>query len=453
MKHLTTFWLSLSLFAFSCHLDKDIDTNPCIAAPRAVFETSPSDCDLPCPVTITNTSDGLLIDSYYWYFDGVLGSTDRNPDPIVYESPGNHTIKLVIEAGECRDSTTVIVAVSNSSSFKRSLGLEASTVYGATERPDGSFHCLYFNGFVQSVIVDLLGMPDNSISLSSASLIVNKTAPYNGGFLLSGFNGNAAKVALVNADQQLVSNYTREFQFGTGSTSSTAQGVIMNTLNEVTATGYRKTAVPYRPGLVRASTTSTTSPLIGSASLDNYGGISIVQKPGGSDYFITANLLSPLGGSDAVLIESSQNGNWNNTENLSPLNFASKIIPLNGGGYAVAGRNSNTGKVYVLGRKADGTSAWQRELPFTAIGDLTNSADGQVVVCATSGNALVIAKFPASNGTTFTWQHPFTETGGGIEGVSIIRTSDGGYLVSGKYDNAGKPEFYLIKTDSAGNTQ
>ena len=461
-------WLAAaSSLLFSCHLERLTDTSPCANAPKAAFEVSQSACDLPCPITITNITESA--DSYEWNLGNGVFSTARDPGPIEYTTPGQKFIKLTIQSGECVDSVTKIVTVGSSSRFKGPLNLGLSSVipYGAVERADGKFQCLYSSSStIQSAMVDILGQPEGTpLNLGSNLMIIEQVTASNGGFLLSGSNPNstAAKVAMLDANQQLVPNFVKEFQFGS-STNSLSKGVILNNAGELTTTGYRTQATPRHPGIARvnASGSITTSLINGPASgnVDSFGGVSVAQRSDG-DYFITANFLNPVGGDIAILIWSKPDGLYQALVDLPPLNFANKIVRINDNSYVVIGRNNAaTPTWYALGLSISGFSisiSWIRDLSATAamtdVRDVTISTDNEVVICGSASSNLIVAKFPPDNGTNYTWQRPFTESGSTLSGRFITKTADGGYLISGQSSAASGTAFYLIKTDSEGRTQ
>lgn len=452
-----SFFLILSVFP-TCHLERiDSLNEDCPNPPVADFTLSTTEISLGESVTITNQSDPDAA-TYAWDFGNTETSDDFNASiTVTYNTAGTHEIVLVVtDADGCSATARETITVTNEVKFKKilDLGTTGGIPLGAVERSDKKIHCLFNqSGLIKSILIDPLNLnvPASPVTIP-ANINVNSATPHNGGFLLAGLNGNSAKVEVINADQQKT-GIEKEFQF-TGSTTSTAWGAVMNSTDEVVCTGYRKTASPIIPGLARVTTAnSITSPAISNSNLINYGGFSIVeQADAAGNYYIAANLVNPFAGAGSILISASQNGNYGAHSSLAPLTVAYKIIHVSGTTYLVIGRD-NAAKNYLVVVKQGGNQIWPMN-NLTAIGDVVISGanPNKVVICGSVSNSLYIGQINLSTGTP-EWDESYSIAGGQLYGISIAKTSDGGYLVSCQYDHDGKSDFYLLKTNSLGQAE
>lgn len=417
--------------------------------PTANFTFTNDGCIAPCTITFTNTSTNAL--SSVWDFRDGQTSPALSPSHL-FEAPGVYSVKLKVFNGTNVDSIEKNVTINGVPTFKTPLNLSALNVtpYCATERSDGKFHLLYNQSGIKSALVNTVGAVEGTPVSLPLTMAVNQTRAHNGGFLISGELSGTAKVGVLDELQAVKAN--KPFSFN--SNTSSGMGMIVNDAGELVVTGLRQSPTPLYVGFARLSGDGNSilaNPLIQPTGLENYGGISIVQRTT-NDYFITANILSPPGGKEALLLSITTTGNYNTKYPLTPLNFASKIIRTAGNSYAVIGRSS-AGLVYVLGINSNGTIAWERQLSITSISDIIFTEDAQLAVCGTKSGALYWAKFPAISGSAFTWERTASGANGSITGISIHQTADGGYLILGQYDNAGKTEPYLVKTDPSGEVK
>ncbi|MBK8556266.1 MAG: PKD domain-containing protein [Lewinellaceae bacterium] len=414
--------------------------------PTASFNVVNDGCSATCTIDFVNTSQNAT--RFEWDFgDGTALDTMTSPSH-QFQTAGTFTVQLKAYNGVLNQTTSKTVTI-KPGGFKTSLNISTQNVtpLRIAERNDGTLHLLYYLSGYKSVLIDPnTQVTDNPVSFS-LDMSVNQSAVYNGGFLLSGEKSGKIKVAQIDAVQ---SKKLETSGFDFNGNSANGQGVIINAAGELVLTGLRASPSLY-PGFAKLNATSgaiISNPVINNVGLENYGGISIVQKTT-NDYFLTANFLAPPGGQIAQLLSVSTTGVYNAKYALSPLKFANLIIKTLGNNYAVLGKDGN-GVYYVLGINSNGTVAWQREMLATTINDMIYTADGQLAVCGTQSGAMYWAKFPASSGSQFSWQKTVPGANGTISGLSLVQTADGGYLLLGQYDNAGKQEPYLIKTNSSG---
>jgi uncharacterized delta-60 repeat protein len=166
-----------------------------------------------------------------------------------------------------------------------------------------------------------------------------------------------------------------------------------------------------------------------------------------------------------VKLDSSGNIIWTKTIGGSGNDQAWSIIQSSDGGYAVAGRTSSFGAgswdFYVVKLDSSGNVVWTKTIG--GIGDdqawsIIQSSDGGYVVVGWSDSFgaglrdFYVVKLDANGNVVW------SKTIGGIYGEgahSIIQSSDGGYIVAGSTETfgAGGWEMYIVKLDSAGNVQ
>ncbi len=98
MKTLKPYFLIIVMMSgsLSCQLDK-LHENVTVSIPTlpvASFQVSPTNCEAPCEVTITNTTQGE-VESYSWDFgDGKTGTQSAGTFIHTYNEPGSYAINL-----------------------------------------------------------------------------------------------------------------------------------------------------------------------------------------------------------------------------------------------------------------------------------------------------------------------------------------------------------------------
>lgn len=457
LNRLCIIYLFCLLITSGCHLPT-LDTPECSGPkPDAKFSLSLNNCDQPCPeVKISHTI--VAGANYVWKLDGDI--FERRPDfkSFNLSTPGPHEIRLVLTSnGGCVDSSSQFVTVSNIVRFKMVLPVSNAntTPLYATQKADGTYHCLYTQGAIMSVTAS----PQKAISTAftfSTIATANQVISFNGGFALSrGTTGNQAEIELI-PNSNFGSN-KRPINFGS-SNPSVGQGMTVTGTGQIAFTGSAFVAGKYTPGIAIVNSSNVVqgtpvalNPVV--TGLTNHSGLGIVQRPS-SSYFLTTFQQDPLGGTAASLLEVNSLGNLIGTvKSLSPLRFANKIIRLSGDFYALIGREGSS--MYLIGINSSGNIAWTHPLTgWTSIRDLVFAPDGTIVVCGTKANALQGAKFSYNTSSaSIVWDRTYNESTGSSAGVSVVNTSDGGFLFYGAYTNNGLTQPYLIKVDNMGNHQ
>jgi hypothetical protein len=173
------------------------------------------------------------------------------------------------------------------------------------------------------------------------------------------------------------------------------------------------------------------------------------------------------GGRDIYVVKLDASGNvqWTKTIGGSYGDEANSIIQSSDGGYVVAGYTSSFGAggrdIYVVKLDASGNVQWTKTIGGS-YGDEANSiiqsSDGGYAVAGWTGSFgaggwdIYVVKLDASGNVQW------TKTIGGSNddgALSIIQSSDGGYVVAGWTESfgAGDRDMFVVKLDSSGNVQ
>ncbi len=457
LNRLCIIYLFCLLITSGCHLPT-LDTPDCSGPkPDAEFSLSLDNCDQPCPeVRIAHTI--VAGANYVWKLNGKI--LDRRPDfnSFNLSTPGPNEIRLVVTSnGGCVDSSSQFVTVSNIVRFKMVLPVSTAntTPLYATQRADGTYHCLYNQGGIRSVIVNSNLQVGSSFQFSTAAS-ANSAIAYFGGFSVSRSSGNQAEIEIMPSAQ--TASRRSLFYFG-GTNPSVGRGMCINGSQNIVITGYATASSKTTPGFgifnANAGVVSTPKILSSTGGLSNYGGTSIVERPSGN-YFLTAFQLSPILGADAQLLEVNASGNLiGSPKSLTPLKIAAKIIRLDGDFYAIIGReNSSPDKLFLMGINNSGTMSWNVQLTdWTTVSDLVyDTGDKTITICGTRDGKMYGARFSYTNSNaTLLWEKSFNESVGSSAGLSVGSTYDGGYLFYGSYVNSGLTLPYLVKVDKMGN--
>jgi hypothetical protein len=199
---------------------------------------------------------------------------------------------------------------------------------------------------------------------------------------------------------------------------------------------------------------------IGGSSADYAN--SIIQSSDGG--YVVAGWTSSFGagGYDmyVVKLDSSGSVQWTKTIGGSSADYANSIIQSSDGGYVVAGGTESFGPggpyFYVMKLDSSGNVQWNKTIDLGEASSIIQSSDGGYVVAGWTES------FGAGDGDIFvvkldsSGNVQWTKTMGGSSNdgaVSIIQSSDGGYVVAGyTYSfGAGGWDIYVVKLDSGGN--
>jgi hypothetical protein len=219
-------------------------------------------------------------------------------------------------------------------------------------------------------------------------------------------------------------------------------------------------------GFADAADAPTTqwSQTYGGTNLDD--AVCVIETSDGG-YALTGNTQSfGAGSTDAWLIKTDQFGNelWNKNYGGPNNDVALCVVVTNDGGYAIAGCTysfgAGSGDFWLIKTDAAGTMLWSKTYGGTNI-------DGAYCIVQTSDGGYALTGSTASfgAGNDDAWLIKTDQFGnelwnknyGGTnmeEARCVVVTSDGGYALTGYTTSygVGSGDFWLIKTDAAGNT-
>jgi hypothetical protein len=170
------------------------------------------------------------------------------------------------------------------------------------------------------------------------------------------------------------------------------------------------------------------------------------------------------GGFDFNLVktDSAGNLNWSNTYGRSGDDFAYSLVNTSDGGYALAGYTSSSGAgyydFYMVKTDSAGNKQWSKTYGGTGDDEarslIQTSDDGYALAGWTNsfgGGGYDFYLVKTDSAGNMNWNQTYGRAGDN-QAYSIIQTTDGGYALAGYTDSsgAGGYDFYLIKIDSAG---
>ena len=197
----------------------------------------------------------------------------------------------------------------------------------------------------------------------------------------------------------------------------------------------------------------------------NYDSIYSIAQTSDSGYIITGSTYSfGSGGSDAWILKLDGTGaiTWQKTFGGTNNDYANMVVQTSDSGYIIAGSTYSFGSggfdAWIIKLDGSGSTNWQK------IYGGTNQEHAKSVA-QTSDGGYVLAGQTMSYGTGYydawilkldgtgaiTWQKTYGSTLND-EAISVMQTSDGGYLIGGKtyYFGAGDSDLWLFKLDSTG---
>jgi predicted secreted protein len=215
---------------------------------------------------------------------------------------------------------------------------------------------------------------------------------------------------------------------------------------------------------------------------DAYGTLQWNQTYGGTDNEVACSMIKTLdegyalagytasygaGKYDFWLVKTDSSGNqqWNQTYGGADYDYAYSMVQTSDGGYALAGITNSYGAgdydFWLVKTDASGALLWSQ-----TYGGTNNNYAHSMVQTSDGGYAL------AGYAESYTADDPNfwlikTDSAGNLQwnqtyggavydyAYSVVQTSDGGYALAGMTDSygIGGYDFWLVKTDSSGNPQ
>lgn len=198
-----------------------------------------------------------------------------------------------------------------------------------------------------------------------------------------------------------------------------------------------------------------------------YGGIakdeaSSVQETNDGGYIITGQTNSfGTGASDCLLIKTDVNGNilWSKTYGGISSDYANSVQQTLDGGFIIAGVTQSYGAgstdCLVIKTDSNGNIFWSKTYGTVNTNNanyIEQTNDGGYIIVGSNDYDVYLIK-TKSNGEPV-WTKSYGGSGYDV-GISVHQTADGGYIIGGwKSDSVSfqNIDFYLIKTDSNGNS-
>ena len=198
-----------------------------------------------------------------------------------------------------------------------------------------------------------------------------------------------------------------------------------------------------------------------------------VQLTSDGGYIITGYTISYSGAEcrDVWLIKTDPQGNevWNKTFGGSDVDIGYSVTQVSDGGYIIVGSTASYGSglfdVWLIKTDSEGNEMWNRTFGGSDPDEGTSvmlSSDGGYIITGESqsygagGGGIWLIKTDSEGNEV--WNRTFGGDGG--IGMSILQTSDGGYIVTGKTPpgvdtsyGARDIDVWLIKTDSNGKKE
>ena len=156
---------------------------------------------------------------------------------------------------------------------------------------------------------------------------------------------------------------------------------------------------------------------------------------------------------------------WTQTHGGTDDEYGYSVVETDDGGYTIAGETFSFGAgssdVWLIRINATGNAQWNQTYGGPSL-------DNGLSVVETSDGGYMVAGYTASFGaggadvwlikTNATGNAQWNQTYGGPNndvGWSVVETSDGGYAIAGRTDSygAGGRDFWLVKTNATGTAQ
>ncbi|MHA1686178.1 MAG: hypothetical protein ACTSYD_07165 [Candidatus Heimdallarchaeaceae archaeon] len=194
-------------------------------------------------------------------------------------------------------------------------------------------------------------------------------------------------------------------------------------------------------------------------------GTCVIQTADGG-YAITGNKEPSAGVSDLWLIKTDAEGNemWNKTFGGSKGETGNYIIQTSDGGYIIIGQTCSFGlddsDIWLIKTDENGNKQWDKTFGGTGNEEgyaVTEASDGGYILVGYTApygqNDRYIYLIKTDNNGNKQWEQTFGGTDIQAKGLSVYRTSDGGYIITGSIyiSSKGDSDLWLIKTDAEGN--
>lgn len=202
------------------------------------------------------------------------------------------------------------------------------------------------------------------------------------------------------------------------------------------------------------------------------------QPDSGSSVFIQDAKQTPDGGYVITGLTSVQSSTQNYRPFIAKLNckgkkeweksFGNTQSQANVNGRVIISSDSNVVMIHNLGSyqnysglvvklNLSGNMVWQKEVNLSSgsdvLNDIKETPTGEFILTGGAQTVSDVCLVKLSSSGDLLWSKTFGNTGEYDDGYAVITTSDGGYLVTGRYISMGTFQALLLKTDSSGTLQ
>jgi PKD repeat protein len=446
--------LALILFS-TCSLEKVEDPGGnCANPPFSAFTPDKLSGNAPLIVVFDNNSTGA--NSYHWIFSA--GATSTLPEPThTFTAAGTYSVSLIATAANgCKDTSVVNITVNPAgpvpvASFTITNGgciAPCQVVFTNTSTDATSFEWDFGDGSP----VATTGNPTHTFELPG-DYLVKLTAIGTGG------TDTETKTVLVKTQTFIAT-------FG-GTNTDVGYSVQQTADGGYVLLGFTKSEGAGQEDVYLIKTDKAGNIVWKKTFGEEYyeGGQSVQQTADGGYILCGYTNSEGAGSSDIYLIKTDNLGNqlWKKTFGGTSTDAGYSVKQTVDGGYILLGYTISEGAgsldVYLIKTDNFGNLVWKKTFGGT-------ESDFGASVQQTSDGGYILLGYTASEGAgqddvyliktdnlgNMVWKKIFGGTGND-SGLSVQQTSDSGYILLGNThsEGAGSSDFYLIKTDNAGN--
>jgi PKD repeat protein len=403
----------------SCDLERIEDVIPTAAQPVAAFTITNGGCLAPCQVVFTNQSTDAA--AFEWNFgDGTPVSNQHNPTH-TYEQPGDFIVELTATGPGGGDTETKPLTI-GTRTFKKT--------FGGTGDDEG--------------------------------LSVQQTT--DGGYVLFGVTksegAGGSDFFLVKTDPTGAQAWKKTF-------GNTEDDVGMS-VRQTSDGGYILLGFALSAGGTQVKLKLLKANSSGNQLWEKIYGVNVsalkacVQQTTDGGYILLGSVLTGPGNPDFYIVKTDQSGNlsWQKIYERPGIQWGSSVQQTSDGGYILSGTGtSGSFDIYLIKTDQTGNPVWEKNIGGT------NSESGWWVQQTTDGGYILagatlsygaggydVYLVKTDNAGNQVWSKTFGGTAS-ESGYAVQQTSDGGFVIVGSTESegAGSSDFYLIKTDNAGN--
>lgn len=430
----------------------------------AFFTTANNNCVGPCTVTFTNTSQNAT--SYLWQFgDGKTSNSTNSTVTNTYNNAGIYNVTLTATGPGGTNTATQSITIGTGNA-KKNIDLSSVSInplHGVQRSSDGKYHILYSTsssgGTIYSAVVDKEFKAGTSASIVTGLPIGHTVAQSDGSIYMATNSSDSkfGKLLKINSSQSLSFDKTVDFNNGVANTTSYFYKPALLANDEIGVGGFYINAnftTNIGSAIATYSKSGTellkkTSPVDGALNI----GINQVAQTSGGNLIGIANIGFCWGCTqNYYVVILGSGGSFSSKVSLGTTQFTHILRITGTNNFLLYNENGKN----IRGINATGGTVWSDvNVNATFIKKAISLSDGSLILCGSKGNAAYLAKYTSAG--KFVWEKTFSEkTINSITyGVSVEKTADDGFLLTGGYYISGvnETDLYLVKTDKDGNIQ